>query len=53
MNIQLIIVIIIGITVGIILLRKLYGLFFSPKKSSFCGGCKGCNLSEIQKEKQG
>lgn len=42
MGIQLIIVIIIGIAVGIILLRHIYNFFFSKKDSSYCAGCKGC-----------
>lgn len=50
MNIQLLIVIVIGVTVGIILLRKLYEFFFTKKDASFCGGCKACDLGEIQRE---
>jgi hypothetical protein len=42
MDIQLIIVIIIGIAVGFILLRHIYNFFFTKKDTSYCAGCKGC-----------
>ncbi len=47
MNIQLIVVIVIGIVVGVILTRAVYRFFFTEKGSSHCGGCPGC---EIHKE---
>jgi len=46
MELQLIIVIIIGIIVGIILLRQIYHFFFTKKDSSRCGGCNMCELPE-------
>lgn len=51
MNIQLIIVIVIGIAVAAILLRNLYRFFFVEKKEGYCGGCTGCSLSKDWKEK--
>jgi ABC-type proline/glycine betaine transport system permease subunit len=42
MNIQLIIVILIGLVVGIILLRNIYKFFSTKRDSPYCGGCKGC-----------
>lgn len=42
MDIQLFVVIIIGIAVGFILLRNLYRFFFTKRNTSFCAGCKGC-----------
>jgi len=44
MDIQLFIVIIIGIVVGIILLREIYQFFFTKKDFSHCGGCNMCEL---------
>ena len=44
MNLQLFIVIIIGIIVGIILLRQIYHFFFTKQPSSRCGGCNMCDL---------
>src|SRR5690554_6925633 len=47
MDIQLLIVIIIGITVGTILLRGIYRFFFVKKDVSYCGGCTMCELSNL------
>ncbi len=44
MDLQLFIVIIIGIIVGIILLRQIYLFFFTKRDSSYCGGCPGCDI---------
>ena len=44
MNLQLFIVIIIGIITGIILLRQIYHFFFIQKDHSRCGGCNMCEL---------
>lgn len=44
MDLQLIIVIIIGIIVGIILLRQVYQFIFTKKDFSHCGGCNMCEL---------
>ena len=52
MDIQLIIVIIIGVTVGAILLRSIYRFFFVENKNGYCGGCTGCALSKDWKEKE-
>ncbi len=48
MNIQLFIVIIIGIVVGIILARALYRFFFTERGNSSCGGCTGCDIYKEQ-----
>ena len=46
MDWQKIIVILIGITVGAIVLWKLYGLFFGKKEELHqCKGCGGCQQS--------
>ncbi len=50
MDIQLIIVIIIGFAVAAILLRGIYRLFFVENKSGYCGGCTGCSMSKEWKE---
>lgn len=50
MNIQLIIVIMIGIAVAAILLRSLYRFFFVENKDGHCGGCSGCSFSKNWKE---
>lgn len=44
MDLQFFIVIIIGIIVGIILLRQIYQFFFTKKDFSHCGGCNMCEL---------
>lgn len=44
MNIQLFIVIIIGLAVGIIIARMIYRFFFTERDHSGCGGCSGCNI---------
>ena len=50
MDIQLIIVIIIGLAVAAILLRGIYRFFFVETKSGYCGGCTGCSRSKEWKE---
>ena len=50
MDIQLIIVIIIGVAVAAILLRGIYRFFFVENKNGYCGGCTGCPLSKDWKE---
>ena len=50
MDIQLFIVIIIGIVVGIILLREIYQFFFMKKDFSHCGGCNMCELPKKETE---
>lgn len=53
MDIQLIIVIIIGLAVVAILLRNIYRLFFVENKNQYCGGCTGCSVSkEWKKDKE-
>ena len=52
MNIQLIIVIIIGVAVAAILLRSIYRFFFVENKNGYCGGCTGCSLSKERKEEE-
>ena len=52
MNIQLIIVIIIGLVIAAIILRGIYRFFFGEKKEGYCGGCTGCNLSKDWKEEE-
>lgn len=52
MNIQLIIVIIIGVAVAAILLRSVYRFFFVENKNGYCGGCTGCSLSKEWKEEE-
>jgi len=44
MDLQFFIVIIIGIVVGIILLRQIYHFFFIQKDLTRCGGCNMCDL---------
>ncbi|WP_139224201.1 FeoB-associated Cys-rich membrane protein [Proteiniphilum acetatigenes] len=48
MDIQLFIVIIIGIAVGIILARVVYRFFFTERDPSHCGGCTGCDIQKEQ-----
>jgi len=43
MDLQLLIVIIIGIITGIILLRQIWN-FFTREDTSQCGGCNMCEL---------
>lgn len=46
MDIQFIIVILIGIAVLALLIRNLYRFFFVvDRKSNPCGGCTGCSVS--------
>ena len=52
MEIQLAIVILIGIVVAAILLRSVYRFFFVEKKEGYCGGCTGCSLSREWKEEE-
>ncbi|MDR0422131.1 MAG: hypothetical protein LBH72_03860 [Proteiniphilum sp.] len=51
MNIQLITVIVIGTVTGAVLLRKLYGFFFTGKNSSRCSGCQSCDLGKVRTPK--
>ncbi|WP_436416437.1 hypothetical protein [Petrimonas sp.] len=53
MNLQLAIVIIIGIIVSVIVIRGIYRFFFVKKESGFCGGCNACefNPENMQKTK--
>jgi len=44
MDLQLYIVIIIGIIVGIIVLRQIYHFIFIQKDHTRCGGCNMCDL---------
>ncbi len=50
MDLQLIIVFIIGVAVAAILLRGIYRFFFVKKEGGHCGGCTGCSLSREWKE---
>ncbi|MEN6323072.1 MAG: hypothetical protein ABFD09_06215 [Proteiniphilum sp.] len=49
MDIQLFIVILIGIVTGIVLLRWVRH-FFSRSNNSHCGGCNMCDLPKLKKE---
>jgi 7-cyano-7-deazaguanine synthase in queuosine biosynthesis len=51
MDIQLIIVILIGIAVGIVLLRQVWH-FFTSKETSHCGGCTMCELPQPEKREK-
>ncbi|MDD2315345.1 MAG: hypothetical protein PHS25_10055 [Proteiniphilum sp.] len=51
MDIQLIIVILIGIVTGIILLRQVWH-FFTRKDNSYCGGCNMCELPQKEKTEE-
>lgn len=48
MNLQLFIVIIIGIIVGVLLIREIYRFFFVKKDYSRCGSCNMCDLPKQQ-----
>ncbi len=48
MDLQLFIVIIIGIVVGIVLARGVYRFFFIKKDHSICGSCPGCTIPKKQ-----
>lgn len=50
MNLQLIIVIIIGLAVAARLLLSVYRFFFVEKKNGYCGACTGCSVSREWKE---
>lgn len=52
MDVQLIIVIIIGVAVAAILLRGIFRFFFVKSKNGYCGGCTGCSLSKDWKEEE-
>lgn len=52
MDIQLLIIIVIGVTVGIILLRGIYKFFFTKKDASYCGGCTMCEISHVPSKKK-
>lgn len=49
MDFQLFIVIVIGIGVAAIVVRSLYRFFFVKRDSSYCNGCKMCDLPEKKK----
>lgn len=53
MDLQLFIVIIIGIIVSLIVIRGIYRFFFVKKESGFCGSCNACefNPENMQKTK--
>ncbi|HTN68244.1 MAG TPA: FeoB-associated Cys-rich membrane protein [Dysgonamonadaceae bacterium] len=50
MDIQLIIVILIGVAIAAILIRNLYRFFFTERKNKYCSGCTGCSLSQQWEE---
>ncbi len=51
MNIQLIIVILIGLVVAAIVVRNVYRFFFVIDiKKNPCGGCTGCSMSKEWEE---
>ncbi len=51
MNLQLIIVILIGLVVAGILIRNVYRFFFViDRRKNICGGCTGCSMSKEWKE---
>ncbi len=51
MNVQIIIVILIGLAVAVLLMRNLYRFFFViDRKKNMCGGCTGCNMSKNDEE---
>ena len=52
MDIQLIIVIIIGIAVAAVLIRNTYRFFFVERKNKYCGGCTGCSMSKEWEEER-
>ncbi|MCE5179020.1 MAG: hypothetical protein LLF81_07755 [Porphyromonadaceae bacterium] len=52
MDIQLFIVILIGIITGIILLRQIYHFFFIQKDHTRCGGCNMCELPHKEKTEE-
>lgn len=52
MDLQLIIVIIIGIAVVAILLRSVYRFFFVKKEGGPCGSCTGCSVSRKWTEEE-
>lgn len=45
MDLQLFIVLIIGVIVSVVVIRGIYRFFFVKKKTGFCGGCSGCEFS--------
>ncbi|NLX80027.1 MAG: FeoB-associated Cys-rich membrane protein [Proteiniphilum sp.] len=54
MDIQLIIVILVGLGVSFVLIRGVYRFFFTNKKSAgICGSCNACefNPQNLQKSK--
>ena len=50
-DIQLIIVIIIGVVVAWIVARKLYTFFFKKEKSSHCSGCSAGDVASNKTQK--
>ncbi|ULB34994.1 MULTISPECIES: hypothetical protein [Proteiniphilum] len=47
MDLQLLIVIITGIAVAVKLIRSIYNLFVEKRDNPYCGGCKGCDISNM------
>ena len=52
MDIQLFIVILIGVAVTAIILRGIYRFFFTENTNKYCGGCTGCSLSKDWNEEE-
>jgi hypothetical protein len=50
-NIQLIIVVLIGIAVVAKLGYEIYRFFFVKKDAPYCNGCSMCEFNEIKKKK--
>ncbi|GEM_PF-941164 len=50
-NVQLIIVVLIGIAVAVKLGYEIYRFFFVKKDTSYCNGCSMCEISKIKKKK--
>lgn len=45
MDIQLLIVILVGVVVAFILLRNIYRFFFDKNSSNGCGSCNACEFN--------
>lgn len=45
MDLQLILVIIIGLAVAIRVMLGIYRFFFSKSESGYCGSCKACEFN--------
>ena len=50
MDIQFLIVILIGIAVAVKLVHEIYKLFFVEKDSLYCNGCTMCDLPKQKKK---